>query len=369
MIPVYQATLQYEDDGIFAISLVDCPAVESKFLAFTKNDKPMHFAVQDEMERKVIGVIMRCDYQIYRYDETLGEYYIVYSKQTIEEMARRMMKTGAYKQIDLDHDGKMIEGVELLEVFIKNSAKGIDPAGFDDISDGSLFGVFKITDDNIWNDILAGKYMGYSLEGYFTPKKVDNYKNTISEKTMKKINRYLFAVLKFGQVHTDNGTVYWVGEDDLKIGDELFMEDENGDRIKVEDGTYTTDNGTKITVEGGLVTDIEEPVVTEYRKVTKLEGETEEETPVEDIVEEVIDEVEETIEEVVEEKIEEVVEETITRDLEAEIDALKEELQAIKETLAEVLQTPAAEPVEEDFKKTKKSIIPAFGSKHTLVGF
>ena len=374
MIPVYEAKLKYEDDGIFAISLVDMPAVESNFIAFSKNNKPMKFAIQDAEEHKVIGVIMRCDYQIYRYDENIGEYYIVYKKDTIEEMARRMMKTGSFKNIDLDHDGIMIEGVELIEVFIKDVAKGINPAGFDEISDGSLFGVFKITDENIWAEIKAGKYMGYSLEGYFCPEKTNEYKynsqKQISEKTMKKIKKMLFSVLKFGQVHTDKGTIYWVGEEDLKIGDELFTEDGNGDRVKVEDGEYTMDNGTKITVEDGLVTYIEEPVISEYRKVTKLESEATDEIPVEEIVEEVIDTVEDTVEELVEEAVDETVAEEVKRDLEAEIDDLKAEIEALKETIVELLQTPAAEPVADEYKKMNKgNNIPAFGSKHKLVGF
>lgn len=379
MIPIYEAKLKYDEDGIFAISLVDMPAVESNFIAFSKNNKPMKFAVQSEEEHKVIGVIMRCDYNIYRYDEKIGEYYIVYRKDTIEEMARRMMKTGSFKNIDLDHDGVMIEGVELLEVFIKDTAKGINPTGFDDISDGSLFGVFKITDERIWAEIKAGRYAGYSLEGYFCPEKTNNYQyKNISNDTMKKIKKMLFSVLKFGQVSTDAGTLYWVGDEDLKIGDELFTENEDGDREKVEDGEYTTSNGTKITVSEGLVTYIEEAVVTEYRKVTRLESEATDEIAVEEIVDEVVEEVKDEIETIVEETVadevetivEETVEETVVRDLEAEIDALKEEIEALKQTIADLIQTPAAEPVADEYKKMNRGNgIPAFGSKHKLVGF
>lgn len=363
--PVYNATMMYNSDGIYVVSIVDQPAVESNFLYFKKQERQL-FSIDDEDKHIITGCVVRANYPIYRWDEERGDWYINFSAEVIKEMTMKMMKDGTFANISLQHNGKLIEGVEIIEAFIKDTGRGIAPEGFDDIADGSLFMTYKVTDENLWKDIKAGKYGGFSIETICTPvlDTKQHKNNNFSNMKTKKIKKSLFSVLKFGSVETDKGVVYWVGDGDLQIGDELFTENTDGDREKIEDDVLTLPNGTKITVEGGLVTYIEEPIIEEYRKVTKLEAETTDEIPVEDVVEEVIDAVEEEIEDVVEETVEEVVE----RDFGVEIDALKQEIDDLKQTIADMLQTPAAEPAVDEYKKaTKSNGIPAFGSKHRLV--
>ena len=55
----------------------------------------------------------------------------------------------------------------MVQLFIKDTDKGIAPAGFDDIADGSLFAEFHITNDDVWQAVKDGSYKGFSLEGYF----------------------------------------------------------------------------------------------------------------------------------------------------------------------------------------------------------
>ena len=64
-IPIYQAMLDSEDTGMVVVSLVDEPAVESEFLAFNKTER-LQFQVQDEEQRKVLGVVAIPEKLIYR---------------------------------------------------------------------------------------------------------------------------------------------------------------------------------------------------------------------------------------------------------------------------------------------------------------
>ena len=50
---------------------------------------------------------------------------------------------------------------------IKDVDKGINPVGFDDIENGSLFGKYRVLNDEVWADVKAGKFKGFSIEGYF----------------------------------------------------------------------------------------------------------------------------------------------------------------------------------------------------------
>ena len=65
------------------------------------------------------------------------------------------------------HDGDEVRGVQMVQWFIKDTAKGITPAGYEDIADGSLFAEFHVTDDAIWTAVKEGTFKGFSLEGFF----------------------------------------------------------------------------------------------------------------------------------------------------------------------------------------------------------
>ena len=60
-----------------------------------------------------------------------------------------------------------VEGVQMVQYFIKDSARGVNPEGFADVADGSLFAEFHVLNDDVWAAIKAGTYNGFSLEGVF----------------------------------------------------------------------------------------------------------------------------------------------------------------------------------------------------------
>lgn len=168
-LPIYKAIINDNEDGITAISFVSEPAVETHFLRFGKHKKALQYNVIDNENRKVIAPIMRCDFPIYRYDNELGEYYVVYSKEVIECMARKMLADKIADNMNMEHNpNKEMNGVYLEELFIKNIEKGIDPKGFEDVENYSLFGVYTIENSDVWEAIQKGEFKGISLEGIFT---------------------------------------------------------------------------------------------------------------------------------------------------------------------------------------------------------
>lgn len=164
-LPIYKATLTSSEDGIYTVSLVDDPAVESNFLMFSKNK--LMFSIDDEEQRIITGCIMRCDFPIYRRDASGYEYYIVFDKQTIELMAEKMLADATHNNINLEHNpDAYVNDVYLKELFFKDKARGIVPKGFDDVSDGSLFGTYKVLNDAVWSQIKEGTFKGFSIECY-----------------------------------------------------------------------------------------------------------------------------------------------------------------------------------------------------------
>lgn len=168
-LPIYKAIIYDEFDGITAISFVQYPAVESGFVQFAKQSKPLKFSVIDKQNKKVCAPIMRCDFPIYRIDENGNEYYLVYTKEVIETMARKMLSENSYIGMNKEHNpNNPMDGVYLEELFIKNVEKGINPIGFENIENYSLFGVYSINNESIWQSICDGEFNGISIEGFFT---------------------------------------------------------------------------------------------------------------------------------------------------------------------------------------------------------
>ena len=278
-IPVYQATVDANDPdlGMFKISLVDDPAVQSNFQVFA-NKRQQMYAVADEDKRLVFGVVMRADFPIYRRDDHFGEYYILYSADTIRTMAEKYLVEGRQNDVNQMHrEGSDVEGVDMVQYFIKDSGKGVSPAGFEDIADGSLFAEFHVVNDDVWAAIKDGTYKGFSLEGVFdlVPERdadkvqdiVDTLQGLFSrifnkqkKQNMSKVKgllaRLARALVEMGNVTTDKGVLSWDGEEDLKAGDAVYIEDQDGNREVAPDSDYTTGDGKVIVVEGGKVSEI-----------------------------------------------------------------------------------------------------------------
>ena len=271
--PVFVAGMETDACGMLKVSLVDYPAVEKNFLAFEKQEKVELYAVQDEDKQIVRGVLMRANYPIFRKDKELGEYFIIYKPETIREMAEQYLKEGRSSNVNLMHeDGSDVEGVDMVQLFIKDSAAGVSPSGFEEIEDGSLFAEFHVNNPDVWASIKEGTYKGFSIETLNTIEEEDavistekiqdviDWLNSFSSNNMdvkKTIKAKLAAMLgKFGNVTTDKATLSWDGDGELEAGMEVYILDEDGNRTKPEDGDYTTEDGKVIAVADGIVTEI-----------------------------------------------------------------------------------------------------------------
>lgn len=279
-IPVYRVLVDDENDGMVRVSLVDDPAVMSDFVSFDAQKRAKLFAVEDEEQRLVFGVVARADFPIFRKDDKLGEHYVIFPADTIREMAQKYLTEGRADNVDEMHDRQDVEGVHLVQWFIKDSAKGVAPAGFDDIADGSLFAEYHVTDDAIWQQIKDGTYKGFSMEVFYTlaPENDLGYVEEVVEDADGMFSRIMEALFNrnnmhiknrnnllrklgrmlasFASVTTDKGIIAWDGDEDLKAGDRVYIEDAEGERTPAADGDYTTEDGKVIVVAEGVVAEI-----------------------------------------------------------------------------------------------------------------
>lgn len=162
--------------GVFAISLVDAPAIESNFVAL--NSHKVEMKVVDEEKRIVLGLALIPDKKIYRNNKGY-EYNITFSKDTVRKASELYLSNLRPNNTTVDHQ-MLVDGVSLSETWIvediekdKTSLYGIDAPI------GSWAIAMKVNNDAVWNKVKAGEYLGFSIEGVFDEKmKVeDRYKN------------------------------------------------------------------------------------------------------------------------------------------------------------------------------------------------
>lgn len=283
-LPLYRATLASTGDGVIRVSLVDDPAVCSNFDVFRKEAQdpakaPALYAVQDEERRLVRGVVLRADFPIFRRDNADDPgYYVTFGAPVIREAAERYLADGHANDVNLQHeDGTDVEGVQMVQLFIKDSAAGIAPEGFDAVADGSLFAEYHVTNDDVWAEIKAGTFRGFSVEIFYTlipagdamsaaapagmlDRLFSKIQDTMSfERFKARLAALLAEPETFGSVTTDKGVLHWDGDEDLKAGDRVEVEDADGNRSDAPDGDYTTGDGKVIVVVEGAVSEIKDP--------------------------------------------------------------------------------------------------------------
>lgn len=288
-LPVYIAVVNLEGDdtGMQLVSFVDEPAIEENFLSFEDQKEMVTLAVQDEEKRMCYGPIMLANKKIYRRTDEGFEYMIVFTPENIELMLQKFMSQNNGNNVDENHSFKLIDGVTLCQVFIKDTEKGINPTDFPDAEDGSLFGIYHVDDDQLWEDVKNGEVKGFSLAGNFDLEKAETKQftkiNPINEKrNMSKLNRIkqmLKTMLEvFGDISTNRGTLIWDGDEEIKEGDAVKLLDGENNEVDAEDGDYQTDDKRIIVVKEGKVAEIKD--------VEEEEPENSEETPAEDAPEE-----------------------------------------------------------------------------------
>lgn len=166
---VFYLDINFDDNsGMDAISLVEYPAVEINYLKFD-DEKPAVMQFSNEEKRIITGVVCLADTPIYRNNPVYGEHYVVFKRDMIEKMIDKYSKDGLFNSVNLQHDdNKFVDGIYMVESYIKNSERGIAPVEFANVPDGSWICSYKVDNIELWNQIKNSKlFNGFSLQGMF----------------------------------------------------------------------------------------------------------------------------------------------------------------------------------------------------------
>jgi hypothetical protein len=161
---------QDEETGVYAISVVEDPAIELDFITLNKTDKKkeaIELAAVKGKKNILMGAILVPNKAIYRVDEETGqEFSVFFSKDTIRKIGETFMKRGHQNDTTEEHllnlkDNTLVEAwFKEDEVHDKSALYGIEAPV------GAWMGSMKVTDD-IYKKAQEGQLKGFSIEGDF----------------------------------------------------------------------------------------------------------------------------------------------------------------------------------------------------------
>ena len=154
--------------GVEAISVVENPAIESDFIAL--NNQEIKLAEINKEKRLLMGALLIPQKPIYR-KSGKEEYYIFFSRKTVERASQMYLQNGNQSQSTLEHD-KQLKGLTLVESWIVEDKEKDKTALYGlDVPVGTWMGSVEVDNDEVWNDyVKSGKVKGFSIEGYFADK-------------------------------------------------------------------------------------------------------------------------------------------------------------------------------------------------------
>ena len=143
------------EDGVFAISLVDRPAIQEHFIALSEHK--IELKVVDEDKRILVGLALVPNKKIYR-NVNGKEFNVFFSEQTIEKTNELFMRNLNLNSITSQHETK-VSGVSVIESWIVEDEKN-DKSNLYNLNavKGSWAVKMKVYNDEEWNKVKLGEY-------------------------------------------------------------------------------------------------------------------------------------------------------------------------------------------------------------------
>lgn len=153
-----------DESEVFKISLVEEPAIEASMVYFAKQ-RPEFVTLESDERHMIFAPVLRPDFPIYRRDWDGEEYYIRFSKKSVERLAHDYLRNGYQWNWSTDHE-KDVPELTLVESWIKMSENdksvtlGLDP----NLEIGTWFVGVYVNNVEVWERVKSGDFGGLSME-------------------------------------------------------------------------------------------------------------------------------------------------------------------------------------------------------------
>lgn len=266
-LPIYKLIVtDNEESGVNFNSFVGEPATEEDFFIFSKEARQevSQFKI-DEKRRIVTGVMMVADKPIYR-NSNGEEFMVVFDADTIEKIAIKFFADNFNNNVNTEH-AKEVQDVVLFESMVIDKRRGISaPKGFPKLNEGTWIASYKINNDELWDDVMNGKFKGFSVEGVFNKqlvkmdkdlklnnRKMDEKKTGLLEDLKSFVSKYsskeevkgeTIKVKMTENILVDGETMVVYDAEVIATGIVVSLVDSEGQLQAMPQGSYELQDGT-----------------------------------------------------------------------------------------------------------------------------
>jgi len=182
----------YDICGVSAISLVNDPAIEANFIAFSKQYE-VKLSIDNE-KKIVMGPALIPNKLIPRLinNEIVNVYF---SASTIKKTSELFLMNSYQNNSTLEHK-KNNDDIFTVESWIKEDEVHDKSVKFGmDYPVGTWFIAQKINNEDVWNNyVKTGKVKGFSIEGFFADRAIENSKQSEEEEIILEIKKILSGI-------------------------------------------------------------------------------------------------------------------------------------------------------------------------------
>ena len=171
------------DSETYAISLVDEPAIEEEFVHLAKDKEPIEVKLSSEERHMVYGAVLVPEKDIYR-NNGEQEFYVNFTKESIEKMSQDFMKEYRQKAVTLDHEEEANEVCVVESWLVEDTFRDKSNALGLTLPVGTWCVGMKVNNIETWDRIKSGELKGFSVESIISLEEFNkNDKNNIDMET------------------------------------------------------------------------------------------------------------------------------------------------------------------------------------------
>ena len=277
---VYKAVFKKgTDKGVYSISVVENPAMESEFIALNKHNQ-IQLAEVDAKEYTLLGVALIPDKHVYR-NQGGKEFYLTFPKETIQETAHNFIQMGHQGNSSLEHETS-INGVSIVESWIVkdplNDTANAYGLNKEDIKEGSWVVKMKCDNKDIYDKALSGEIKGFSIDALLSLELIKTETKMTKEVLFSEMKKFFTfetegsTGIKFGSAELKDGVMFMFEGEELVEDVAVWVEaeaEEGAEPIKeaLPDGEYNLSDGKIMVVAEGKVSELKDAVVEETEDV------------------------------------------------------------------------------------------------------
>lgn len=183
---VYEAVYnENETEGVYALSVVENPAMQDMWIALSEQPETIEFSEVDEDKRLLLGASLIPNKKIYRNIDG-NEFYITFSEDTIEKLAHNFLKQQNNNNSSLEHETKLNDMSVVESWIVEDPEKDKSNLYGKTYERGTWVAMMKVDNDDVWSKVKSGEVKGFSIDALLKLKEVNLKSDIIMNEDTKK---------------------------------------------------------------------------------------------------------------------------------------------------------------------------------------